>query len=76
MTDMVGTTRKRSNGLVKFPHQGPENTGCLANAGADPMAASVMAEPKTANSCQRRGIVAKAGRAMAPTCLDALNIGA
>ena len=48
------------------------------------MAASVMAELKSANSYQRRGIVEKAGwatplgeekpdRDLAETCLDALN---
>jgi hypothetical protein len=60
---------------------------CLANAKADPMAASVMSELKTANSYQRRGIVEKSGwatplgaespdRALAENCLDALDISA
>ena len=58
---------------------------CLAKA--DPMAGSVMAELKTANSYQRRSIVEKSGwatplgaespdRALAETCLDALDISA
>ncbi|WP_422371014.1 hypothetical protein [Hoeflea sp.] len=58
---------------------------CLANAKADPMEASVMAELKAANSYQRRSIVEDAGwatplgaespdRALAETCLDALDI--
>lgn len=74
MTGMVRTTEMRSNGRVKLPHQGPESAGCLANpnanakARADPMAAGVMAELKTANSCRRRGIVGKAGLASPPLC--------
>ena len=57
---------------------------CLENAKSDPMAASVMAELKTANSYKQRGIVEKSGwatplgeekpdRALAQTCLDALS---
>lgn len=57
---------------------------CLANAKQDPMAASVMAELKSANSYQRRAIVEKSGwatplgaespdRALAQSCLDALG---
>ena len=60
---------------------------CLQNAKSDPMASSVMAELKTANSYKRRGIVEKAGwatplgeekpdRDLAETCLDALDISA
>jgi hypothetical protein len=33
ITDMVRTTKKRSNGLVKFPHQGLENAGLALRDG-------------------------------------------
>jgi hypothetical protein len=33
ITDMVRTTKKRSNGLVKFPHQGLEIAGLIFRDG-------------------------------------------
>jgi alpha/beta superfamily hydrolase len=58
---------------------------CVQNARNDPMASGVMAELKAANSYNRRGIVEKSGwatplgadapdRALAETCLDALDV--